>query len=91
MDNELNILHLRLAIVGGVVIVAFGLISLLGYHNMPVLSFVVGPLISISSWRALKGMECGTADAAEAGFSLEFLRCGHRAGGDALTNPAPPD
>jgi hypothetical protein len=57
MDDELNILHLRLAIVGGIVIVAFGLISLLGYHNMPVLSFVVGPLISISSWRALKGIE----------------------------------
>jgi hypothetical protein len=56
MDDELNILHLRLAIVGGVVIVAFGLISLLSYHNMPVLSFVIGPLISISSWRALKGM-----------------------------------
>jgi len=57
MDDELNILHLRIAIVGGIVIVAFGLISLLAYHNMPILSFVAGPLISISSWRALKALE----------------------------------
>lgn len=57
MNDEMNNLHLRLAIVGGIVIVAFGLISLLAYHNMPVLSFVVGPMISISSWRALKALE----------------------------------
>jgi hypothetical protein len=57
MNDELNVLHLRLAVVGGIVIVAFGLISLLAYHNMPILSFVVGPMISISSWRALKALE----------------------------------
>ena len=35
----MNIMHLRLAVVGGIVIVAFGLVSLLGYHHLPVLSF----------------------------------------------------
>ena len=55
MDEKTNIMHLRLAIVGGFVIVAFGLVSLLGYHHLPILSFTVGPLISLTSWRALQG------------------------------------
>jgi hypothetical protein len=54
MDEKTNIMHLRLAIVGGFVIVAFGLVSLLGYHHMPILSFTAGPLISLSSWLALR-------------------------------------
>lgn len=53
----MNIMHLRLAIVGGFVIVAFGLVSLLGFHHMPILSFTVGPLISLTSWRALKEIQ----------------------------------
>jgi hypothetical protein len=57
MDDKMNIMHLRLAIVGGGVIVAFGLISLLGFHHMPVLSFTVGPLISATSWRALTELQ----------------------------------
>jgi hypothetical protein len=55
MDEESKIMHLRLAVVGGFVIVAFGLVSLLGYHHLPILSFTVGPLISLTSWRALQG------------------------------------
>ena len=54
MDEKTNIMHLRLAVVGGFVIVAFGLVSLLRYHHMPILSFTVGPLISFTSWRALR-------------------------------------
>ncbi|MDB5393804.1 MAG: hypothetical protein JWM91_1310 [Rhodospirillales bacterium] len=50
----MNIMHLRLAIVGGGVIVAFGLVSLLRFHHLPILSFTVGPLISATSWRALR-------------------------------------
>ena len=57
MDEETKIMHLRLAIVGGFVIFAFGLISLLGYHHLPILSFTVGPLISLTSWRALQGLQ----------------------------------
>jgi len=57
MDDKMNIMHLRLAIVGGGVIVAFGLISLIGFHHMPILSFTVGPLISATSWRALKELQ----------------------------------
>jgi hypothetical protein len=57
MDEKMNIMHLRLAIVGGFVIVAFGLVSLLGFHNMPILSFTVGPLISLTSWRALREIQ----------------------------------
>jgi hypothetical protein len=57
MDDTMNIMHLRLAIVGGIVIVAFGLVSLLGFHNMPILSFTVGPLISLTSWRALREIQ----------------------------------
>ncbi len=53
----MNIMHLRLAIVGGFVIVAFGLVSLLGFHHMPILSFTVGPLISLTSWRALREIQ----------------------------------
>jgi hypothetical protein len=56
MDEKTNIMHLRLAVVGGFVIVAFGLVSLLCYHRMPILSFTVGPLISLTSWRALQGL-----------------------------------
>ena len=52
----MTIMHLRLAVIGGAVIVAFGLASLLRFHHMPILSFTVGPLISVTSWRALKGM-----------------------------------
>jgi hypothetical protein len=54
MDDKMNIMHLRLAIVGGGVIVAFGLASLLRYHHLPILSFTVGPLISVTCWRALR-------------------------------------
>ena len=54
MDEQMNIMHLRLAIVGGGVIVAFGLLSLLRFHHFPILSFTVGPLISFTSWRALR-------------------------------------
>ncbi len=50
----MNIMHLRLAIVGGGVIVAFGLVSLLRFHHMPILSFAVGPLISLTAWRSLR-------------------------------------
>jgi hypothetical protein len=57
MDEKMNIMHLRLAVVGGFVIVAFGLVSLLGFHHMPILSFTVGPLISFTSWRALKEIQ----------------------------------
>jgi hypothetical protein len=57
MDEETKIMHLRLAVVGGFVIVAFGLVSLLGYHHLPILSFTVGPLISLTSWRALQGFQ----------------------------------
>ena len=57
MDEESKIMHLRLAVVGGFVIVAFGLVSLLGFHRMPILSFTVGPLISFTSWRALQGFQ----------------------------------
>jgi len=57
MDEKTSILHLRLAIVGGGVIVAFGLVSLLAYHNMPILSFTAGPVISLMAWRALKDMQ----------------------------------
>jgi hypothetical protein len=57
MDEETKIMHLRLAVVGGFVIVAFGLISLLGFHRLPILSFTVGPLVSLTSWRALQGFQ----------------------------------
>jgi hypothetical protein len=57
MDEQTSILHLRLAIAGGGVIVAFGLISLLGFHNMPILSFTAGPLISLTAWRSLKEIQ----------------------------------
>jgi len=57
MDEETKIMHLRLAIAGGFVIFAFGLISLLFYHHLPILSFTVGPLISLTSWRALQGFQ----------------------------------
>jgi len=57
MDEDTKIMHLRLAIVGGFVIFAFGLISLLAYHHLPILSFAVGPLISLASWRALQGFQ----------------------------------
>jgi len=57
MDEDSKIMHLRLAFVGGFVIVAFGLVSLLGYHHLPILSFTVGPLISLTAWRALQGFQ----------------------------------
>ena len=57
MDEQTSILHLRLAIAGGVVIVAFGLVSLLAYHNMPIMSFIAGPVISLMAWRALKDIQ----------------------------------
>ena len=57
MDDKLKIMHLRLAIVGGGVIVAFGLISLLLFHHLPILSFMVGPLISATSWWALREIQ----------------------------------
>ncbi len=57
MDDKINIMHLRLAIVGGFVIVVFGLASLLIQHHLPLLSFTVGPLISLTSWRALKELQ----------------------------------
>ena len=44
----MTIMHLRLAVIGGAVIVAFGLASLLRFHHMPILSFTVGPLISVT-------------------------------------------
>jgi hypothetical protein len=57
MDENMTIMHLRLATLGGGVIVAFGLASLLCFHHMPILSFTVGPLISVTSWRALKEIQ----------------------------------
>jgi hypothetical protein len=57
MDEESKILHLRLAVIGGFVIFAFGLVSFLFYHHLPILSFTVGPLISLTSWRALQGFQ----------------------------------
>jgi hypothetical protein len=57
MDEYSKIMHLRLAFVGGFVIFAFGLVSLLGYHHLPILSFTVGPLISLTAWRVLQGFQ----------------------------------
>ncbi len=47
-------MHLRLAILGGIVIVAAGILSLLRYHHLPLLSFAIGPLISFTAWRGLR-------------------------------------
>jgi hypothetical protein len=54
MDEQTSILHLRLAVVGGMVITGAGLVSLLAYEHFPVLSFTVGPLISLVAWRGLR-------------------------------------
>jgi hypothetical protein len=54
MDDKTAIMHLRLAIVGGCVIVAVGILSMLRYDHVPVLSFVIGPLISYTAWRGLR-------------------------------------
>jgi hypothetical protein len=56
MDDKMIIMHLRLAIVGGMVIVAAGLLSLLRYHHLPLLSFAIGPAISYAAWRSLREM-----------------------------------
>jgi hypothetical protein len=57
MDEKTVIMHLRLAIAGGMIIVAVGILSLLGYHHMPILSFAVGPLISLTAWRSLRELQ----------------------------------
>jgi hypothetical protein len=54
MDEKTIIMHLRLAIAGGIVIVAAGLLSLLRYHHLPLLSFAIGPAISYAAWRSLR-------------------------------------
>jgi hypothetical protein len=57
MDDKTTIMHLRLAIVGGAVIVAAGLLSLLRYNHIPFLSFAIGPLISFTAWRSLREVQ----------------------------------
>ncbi len=54
MDEQTSILHLRLAVVGGMVITGAGLVSLLEFQHVAVLSFTVGPLISLMAWRGLR-------------------------------------
>jgi hypothetical protein len=54
MDEKLAIMHLRLAIVGGMVIVCVGVLSLLRFHHFPILSFVIGPLISLTALNGLR-------------------------------------
>jgi hypothetical protein len=56
MDDKTIIMHLRLAITGGMIIVAAGLLSLLRYHHLPFLSFAIGPAISYAAWRSLREM-----------------------------------
>ena len=57
MDDKLRIMHLYLAIAGGMFIVAVGLVSLVRFHHLPVLSFAVGPLISAAAWTTLREMK----------------------------------
>ena len=45
-DDRLAILHLYLAVLGGMVIAGAGLVSFLWFDRLPVLSFVIGPLVS---------------------------------------------
>ena len=54
IDSRISILHLYLAIAGGAVIVGAGLISLVWFDRLPVLSFVVGPLISATAFSSLQ-------------------------------------
>jgi hypothetical protein len=54
MNDQMSILHLRLAVVGGMVITGAGLLSFLYFRHFPVLSFTVGPLISLTAWRGLR-------------------------------------
>jgi hypothetical protein len=54
MDDKLRIMHLYLAIAGGALIVAVGLFSFVRFQHFPVLSFTVGPLISIAAWTSLR-------------------------------------
>jgi hypothetical protein len=57
MDDQFNMLHLKLAFLGGFVIVAAGLVSLFEFHRLPFLSFAVGPLISFMAWRGLRDVQ----------------------------------
>ena len=54
IDSRISILHLYLAVAGGMVIVGAGLISLLWFDRLPVLSFVIGPLISATALSSLQ-------------------------------------
>jgi hypothetical protein len=59
MDEKLAIMHLRLAIAGGVAIVCVGILSLIRFHHFPILSFVVGPMVSLTAWRSLRELAPG--------------------------------
>ena len=54
IDYRTSILHLYLAIVGGMIIAGAGLISFLWFGRLPLLSFVVGPLISATALASLQ-------------------------------------
>ena len=54
IDTRISILHLYLAVVGGMVIVGAGLVSLVWFDRLPVLSFIVGPLISVTALSSLQ-------------------------------------
>jgi uncharacterized protein (DUF3084 family) len=54
IDYRTSILHLYLAIVGGMVIAGAGLASFLWFDRLPLLSFLVGPLISATALASLQ-------------------------------------
>jgi hypothetical protein len=57
MDDKLRIMHLYLAIAGGALIVAVGLFSFLRFQHVPLLSFTIGPLVSIAAWASLRELK----------------------------------
>ena len=54
IDSRIPILHLYLAVLGGMIIVGAGLVSLVWFNHVPVLSFIVGPLISVTALSSLQ-------------------------------------
>ena len=54
IDYRTSVLHLYLAIAGGMIIAGAGLVSFLWFGRLPLLSFVIGPLISATALASLQ-------------------------------------